>query len=239
MNALTQHSFNFILLGDTGTSKTACMKKYIFNSLAKEKWEKGSLIFSATTKASATGHYLLDNVEKKRRGIYGPMKDKLVVMIDDINMPVKEKYGAQPPLELLRQVIDQGGLYLDKDNEFVSLVNVQFCAAMGIPGGGKSLLNARFMRHFNLMFIPDFSDNNLELIFNSILEWGFHSHAQDMLTQTKKITKVTISLYSKVSNILLPLPSKPHYQFNLRSVAEIFEGILMVSPETFKKKDAE
>lgn len=62
-------------------------------------------------------------------------------MIDDLNMPVKEKYGAQPPLELLRQVIDQGGLYLGKENDF-NLIDAQFCAAMGIPGGGKSLINS-------------------------------------------------------------------------------------------------
>lgn len=44
---------------------------------------------------------------RKRHNVFAPEqnKEKLVIFIDELNMPVKEKYGCQPPLELLRQVI--------------------------------------------------------------------------------------------------------------------------------------
>lgn len=41
---------------------------------------------------------------------------KIVIYIDDLNMPVPDTSGAQPPLELIRQLLEMGGLYDTEKN---------------------------------------------------------------------------------------------------------------------------
>jgi dynein heavy chain, axonemal len=95
--------------------------------------------------------------------------------VDDLNMPKVEKYGAQPPIEILRQFMDQGGWYDRKDNKhpFRTLEDLMVIAAMGTPGGGRAHITPRFQRHFNLISFANFEDSAMKQIFGGILKWYF------------------------------------------------------------------
>ena len=97
--------------------------------------------FSAQTSANQTQDQLDDKFEKRRKGVYGPTPGKkFVIFIDDLNMPKKEEFGAQPPLELLRQWFDHKGWFDRKIKEkpFMRIEDIILIAAMGPPGGGRS-----------------------------------------------------------------------------------------------------
>jgi dynein heavy chain len=54
---------------------------------------------------------LTEKLVVKGRGLGASSGKKFIFHFDDINMPKLDQYGAQPPNELLRQIIDQGGFY--------------------------------------------------------------------------------------------------------------------------------
>lgn len=70
--------------------------------------------------------------------MYGPLLKKTAVFfIDDMNMPVKEVYGAQPPIELLRMFFDHKYWFEFPETSKLYLEDILLTAAIAPPGGSR------------------------------------------------------------------------------------------------------
>jgi dynein heavy chain len=57
--------------------------------------------------------------------------------------------------------------------EFKQVVDIFFLAAMGLPGGGRSIISTRLVRHFNIIGYINISDNSIKQIFTQITNGFF------------------------------------------------------------------
>jgi dynein heavy chain len=98
----------------------------------------------STTSASAQ-EALESRLEKRQRNNYGPAgaKARLVVFVDDLNLPAKDAYDTQPALEFVRQWIDHGFWYDRSKQGRKTVLDVGLIAAMGTPGGARTNINER------------------------------------------------------------------------------------------------
>lgn len=148
---------------------------------------------------------------------------RIVLNIDDVNMPAKEFYGAQPPIELLRLLCDRNGLYDRKDLYWKVVKDVLMVCSAAPPGGGRNDLSQRFTRHFTLISVPQASQETLKRIFEPILAGFFaaNNFPEVVKVLAPETTRATIELYLKISKEKLPTPSRFHYTFNLRDISKV------------------
>ncbi|KAJ8727857.1 hypothetical protein PYW08_016242 [Mythimna loreyi] len=224
-----------LIVGPTGTGKSSMVLNFLL-SLPKEKYITNTINFSARTTANQTQDIIMSKVDRRRKGVFGPsMGKKCVLFVDDLSMPQKECYGAQPPLELLRQWIDHGHWYDLRDMVRQEVVDVLFVSAMLPPGGGSNLISSRLTRHMLVITLDSFEDNTLNKIFVTIMDWHFSKGFIEALQrQAKAVVGATMEVYKAVTLQFLPTPSKCHYLFNLRDFARVIKGILLV-PSTHMK----
>ncbi|XP_008197222.2 dynein axonemal heavy chain 3 [Tribolium castaneum] len=226
-----------LFVGPTGTGKTAVVLDHLVG-LSKDKFLPNVVNFSARTTSMMTQEMVMSKLDKRRRGVYGPSMGKTCILfVDDVGMPQKECWGAQPPVELLRQWLDHGH-WFDKDTTVLQLVDINFIGAMGPPGGGRNEVTDRFLRHMQIIAIDSFDDNTLSKIFTTILDWHFAKGYEEPVARLHKwCVGATMDVYKQAILQFLPTPAKSHYTFSLRDFSRVINGVMLVPPNRMQEPE--
>ncbi|XP_018409373.1 PREDICTED: dynein heavy chain 3, axonemal-like [Nanorana parkeri] len=228
-----------LFVGPTGTGKTAITNSFL-RHLPQEKYVVCQINFSVQASANQTQDIFLTKLERQKKRVYGtPPGKQAFVFVDDLNMPAKEKYGAQPPIELLRQWIDHGYWFDRKDTNMIEIKDTSLVLAMAPPSGGGNAVTPRLLRHFNVLSIDAFSDETMKSIFQPVVDWHFNSGFDTSLKRYSRIfVWATMDLYRQVMASFLPMPSKSHYIFSLRDFSRVVQGIILLKPTQVDQNSA-
>jgi dynein heavy chain len=110
LHLLLMKQKHLLMVGATGTGKTINISQYLMGAAKVNRNEAidpncipFTITFSAQTSANMTQDMIDAKLEKRRKGVFGPAAGKqFIIHVDDMNMPKRETYGAQPPIEILR-----------------------------------------------------------------------------------------------------------------------------------------
>ena len=118
---LVIHEKHLVLHGPE-SSKSLLVKTLFENILDSKKYDCKNLPFSNCSLSSGILRVFRSFLHR-RKGVFGPLTNqKLVIFMDNFNSVKPEIYGAQPPIELIRQFLDSGGWYNTSFVEFERVV---------------------------------------------------------------------------------------------------------------------
>eukprot|EP01116_Phalansterium_solitarium_P008654 TRINITY_DN225_c0_g1_i6.p1 TRINITY_DN225_c0_g1~~TRINITY_DN225_c0_g1_i6.p1 ORF type:complete len:4288 (+),score=2116.54 TRINITY_DN225_c0_g1_i6:207-13070(+) len=236
LELLIRHHHHVLFVGPTGTSKTITIKD-VMSRLDKDQYTNCYVNFSYQTTANQTQD-IIDAKLVKKMGtddVYQPTSGKhCVVYVDDLNMPAQDSYGAQAAIEVLRQVVDNGGWYDRKTNAFKHVNKLQFVASM--QAEGKTPITSRYLSSYVTISMTSFGDESLRVIFREIVSIFGAVFPTNLRPVCDQLVEASIAIYGAVISELLPTPAKSHYLFNVRVLSQVFQGMLSVSPGTVTRK---
>ncbi|XP_054190338.1 dynein axonemal heavy chain 14 isoform X15 [Homo sapiens] len=227
----------------TGSSDNPTKKPEVRTNkkLLKNNDHKGVVVstinFSTNVTAAKTKEMILKKLIRRTKDTLGaPKNNRILIFIDDMNMPVSDMYGAQPPLELIRQLLDLGGVYDTEKNTWKNIQDLSIVAAC-VPVVND--ISPRLLKHFSMLVLPHPSQDILCTIFQAHLGiyFSINNFTPEVQKSKDQIISCSLAIYHQVRQNMLPTPTKCHYMFNLRDMFKLLLGLLQADRTVVNSKE--
>jgi len=229
LDNLLPNKHGAMLIGAAGCGKTAMINGKL-RSLPSD-FASQVININYYTNSNMFQKVLEAPLEKKAGKNFGPPGNKkLIYFVDDLNMAALDKYGTASNISLMRQHMGYNHIYdMNKLTEKV-LLNTQYLAAMN-PTAGSFVVNPRLQRLFATFAISFPSLEALNTIYSTFLLGHLSKFNEETQEVGKRLVQAALQLHKRVASTFRKTASNFHYEFNVRHVAGVFQGMLMGQPQ--------
>lgn len=236
MQSLVQMQRPVMLAGAAGTGKT----QLVSAMLAKQDpqvMQAAIVNFNFYTTAASLCSTMSISLEKKVGSQYGPPGNaRLVYFMDDLNLPEVDPYNTQSAIALLRQHMEYGHVYDMSKLQQKQILMTQVVACLN-PAGGSFQVNPRLQRWFSTFAVGLPGPTSLLTIYQTFLDGHLQYFDSDIKAQGSNIIKAAYGLHQQVAGLFRKTVSNFHYEFNIRHLSNVFQGLLVSQPEQVKTAD--
>eukprot|EP01041_Mallomonas_annulata_P001785 gene1785-3464_t len=222
-----------MLAGPSGTGKTQIVNGMLAESDPAIQIHT-TINFNFYTTSTVLQNTMGLLLVKKTGTNYGPPgQARLIYFVDDINLPEVDPYDTQSAIALLRQHLEYEHVYdLAKLNQ-KNINNTQLVAGMN-PTAGSFEINPRLQRWFATFAIGLPETMSLHTIYLTFLSGHLKSFDEEVSSIAKDLVRGAVSLHREVMANFKKTAQNFHYEFNIRHISNVFQGLLVSAPDQFK-----
>jgi dynein heavy chain len=234
LDSLLENAHYVMFVGTAGTGKTALMRNKLMH-MDQERFCYATVNLNSFSDANALQTIMEQPLEKKSGVRFGPPgARRLLYFFDDMNMPYVDKYDTQSPIELARQYVDYSGWFDKVKILLKEIMKSQLVACMN-PTAGSFNITPRMQRHFaTFSFVMPPADI-VRVIYAGLIEGHMKEFDPDVAKLGPKIVDASLELHKQVTNNFMPSAVKFHYQWNLRELTNLAQGLCRMISQNYSE----
>ncbi len=226
-----------MLAGAAGTGKTQLVNG-LLGKQDPQAVQSATVNFNFYTTAASLFTTMSLPLEKKVGTQYGPPGNaRLIYFMDDLNLPEVDPYNTQSAIALLRQHMEYGHVYDMGKLQQKHVLNSQVVACLN-PTAGSFQVNPRLQRWFSTFAVGLPGPTSLLTIYQTFLDGHLQYFDPDVKLQGSNIIKAAYGLHQQVAGLFRKTAANFHYEFNIRHLSNVFQGLLVSQPPQFKTAES-
>jgi dynein heavy chain len=232
MEMLVAQGNPIMLVGNAGCGKTALVNGLLSQQDPTVRMS-ATVAFNFYTNANLLQTTMEGPLEKKTGTTFAPPGTaRIIYFLDDLNLPEVDVYNTQSAISLARQHMDYGGWWDLSKLQCKKIQKAQYIACMN-QSAGSYTVNPRLQRHFATFAIGFPGPTSLLTIYQTFLDGHLKNFSEDIQALSTNIINGALGMQSEVTKSFRKTAINFHYEFNVRHLANVFQGILQSKPDEY------